>query len=470
MNREQRERLKEVGKSAFTREEMTRLGYWPPSAEVATRSAEAEAALRPLYAELAALRSELNGIEAEIGQTGNIPALIGEIRRKRIERVRAARVVKVAENEKRRAEHKAGDTLWRKETLPFLGRGVSEGLQYAGGDPAKVAAGGLPELVTAADVARAIGIGTGDLAFLTYHRGSVMRDHYSRFTIPKKRGGVRVISSPKARLRTAQSYVLKQILEPLPVHAAAMAFRPDLNIRDNAAQHAGKSVVIRLDLKDFFPSVSFKRVKRLFESFGYNPGVATLFALLCTEAPRAAITLDGGEKRFVAVGERCLPQGACTSPALTNVLCRRLDARLTGLCDAAGFTYTRYADDLVFSHAEPNAAVGALLRAARMILTESGFTVNEEKTVVLRPHHRQSVTGVVTNTGTPRVSRVDLRRFRAFLHQVKTKGAEAVSATLGKDAHAYAAGYLSFVHMVNPEQATAIRERHAWIGRVVVVG
>ncbi|MBC7808143.1 MAG: RNA-directed DNA polymerase [Akkermansiaceae bacterium] len=465
MNAEQRARFKEVGKVAFIREEMTRLGYWPPSPEVAAKSAEAEAVLRPMYEELAILRTELTGIEKEIALTGDIPNLLAEVRRKRIERVRAARVVKKAAREKEQGERKASDIAWRRSTLPFLGHGVSAGLRYAGGDPAKLAASGLPVLITAGDLATAIGIGTRDLAFLTYHRGVAMLDHYSRFTIPKKRGGVRVISSPKRRLRVAQQYVLEKVLALLPVHDAAAAFRPGLSIVDNAAKHAGKPIVIRIDLKDFFPSVPFGRVKQLFESFGYNPGVATLFGLLCTEAPRAAVTLDGSAKRFVAVGERCLPQGACTSPTLTNLLCRRLDARLSGLADAGGFTYTRYADDLVFSHAEAGAAVGALLRAVRQIITETGFVINEEKIVVLRPHHRQSVTGLVTNGGTPRVSRQDLRRFRAFLHQFDAKGAEAMTQQIGKDALCYAAGYLSFIHMVSPEQAEKIAAKHPWLLR-----
>ncbi len=82
----------------------------------------------------------------------------------------------------------------------------------------------------------------------------------------------------------------------------------------------GRAIVIRIDLKDFFPSVGFKRVKRLYESFGYNEGVASLFALLSTEAPRVAMNFDG-KKYHVAIGQRALPQGACTSPALTNILC-----------------------------------------------------------------------------------------------------------------------------------------------------
>ena len=135
-----------------------------------------------------------------------------------------------------------------------------------------------------------------------------------------------------------------------------------------------------------------------------------------------------------------------------------------------GFTYTRYADDLVFSHEEKEAPVGMLLDLARRILNDAGFTVNEEKTAVLRPQHRQTVTGLVVNrdgqgAAQPRVSRGDLRRFRAFLHHVERDGAQAVSQRLGKDALAYGAGYLAFIHMVSPEQAKRLQEKHPWLAR-----
>jgi hypothetical protein len=144
------------------------------------------------------------------------------------------------------------------------------------------------------------------------------------------------------------------------------------------------------------------------------------------------------------------------------------------LAAAAGFTYSRYADDLVFSHPAADAAVGPLLRAVRTILTDSGFTVNEEKTAVERPHHRQTVTGLVVNAGVagadaaataPRLSRHDLRRFRAFLHQCEMRGVEAMTQQIGKDARAYAAGYLSFIHMVDADKAAAISAAHPWLRR-----
>ncbi len=460
MNAEQNKRYQQVGKQAFIREEMIRLGFWPPSPEVAEQAEAVEIQLRALYNALASTQTDLSAVEAKIAEAGDIPKLLLEVRRKRIERVRAERVVRREARAKEQAEKRVQDAAWRQKTLPFLGAGVSSSLVYDAGDPEKLAALGLPLLTSASEVAAAIGITERELAWLTYHRGAAMLDHYSRFSIPKKRSGTRTISSPKRRLRTAQSWLLETIA-PLPVHDAAFAFRPGVSVVDNAARHTGRAVVVRLDLQDFFPSVTLPRVRALFRSLGYNGGVATLFALLATEAPRAAVTLDG-QTRFVALGARCLPQGACTSPALTNLLCRRMDARLTGAADALGFRYTRYADDLVFSHADASAPVSILLTLARKIILDTGFVVNEEKTAVLRPQHRQVVTGVVVNE-TPHVSRADLRRFRAVLHRCETLGIPAVSEQMGRDARAYASGYLAFLHMVCPAQASRLREKHPWV-------
>ena len=456
-----RSRLKEIGKEAFVREEMERLGFWPPPEGATEQAKIAEAELKTLYVELRKAREELSEIDKQLQIAGNIPALLIEVRKKRIERVRAERERRKIERTEAAEQKKRDDKTWRETTLPYLGAGVSAGLRYGTGKPEVRESLGLPELTTAKDLADAIGITTQQLAWLTYHRGASAIDHYSRFAIPKKSGGTRTISSPKKRLRTAQNWVLENILSKLEVHDAAMAFREGRSIVDNAQRHVSKAIVVKADLKDFFPSIQFGRVKGMFRGFGYNEGICTLLALLTTEAPRVAMTLDG-TRRFVALGGRSLPQGACTSPAITNILCRRLDSRLTGLAAVFGFTYTRYADDLVFSHANKDAPVGVLLGGMRKILSESGFTVNEDKTRVMRPQHRQAVTGVVVNE-IPRVSRRDLRNFRAFLRHYETEGPAVLTERIGKNAQWHAAGYLSFIHMVNPAQAEKIQAAHPWL-------
>lgn len=463
-----RQRLQQLGRRAFTREEMERLGFWPPNEEAAARAETALAELRVRTRELRELKQELAAIDREIGEIGDLPneigdlpKLIAEIRKRRIERVRAQREARRREREWREAERQRLDLERRRRAPPFLGRGVSAGLRYEGGDPARLRELRLPVLQDAAELAAAIGISERELAWLTYHRGAAAIDHYHRFTIPKRQGGERVISSPKRRLRVAQRWLLEQVLTAVPVHHAATGFRPGISVVQNAARHTGRALVIRIDLQDFFPSIGFRRVKGLFESFGYNEGVASVMALLATECPRVAVTFDGA-RRYVSIGARQLPQGACTSPALTNVLCRKLDARLAAGASSLGFTYSRYADDLVFSHPGQEAPAGVLLGMVRRIVREEGFKVNEAKTRLMRRQHRQAVTGLVVNEQ-PRVSRADLRHFRAFLHHCETEGHEVVSARLGRSARAYAAGYLAFVQMVSAAQAEKILARHPWI-------
>ncbi len=500
-----RERVRLYGKQAVTLEEMLRLGFWPPDDQAAARREQALAELETVQKELRALRTQLGKVEGQLNTAGDIESILDEIRKRRIERVRAEREQRRAEKARQQEEHRAADRQRRRERPPFLGHGVSGGLRYEGGDADRLAALGLPQLATARDVAAAIGIDEGALAWLTYHRGAATIDHYHRFTIPKRSGGRRVISSPKARLRVAQGWLLREVLSRLALHDAAMAFRPARSIADNARLHQGRAVVVRIDLKDFFPSIGFRRVKGLFESFGYNEGVSTILALLSTEAPRATVTLDG-ERRYVAIGDRQLPQGACTSPAVTNILCRGMDARLTALSARFGFTYSRYADDLVFSHAQRGVAMGAFLSIVKGVVTSEGFTVNDDKTRVMRPHQRQTVNGLVVNAtaisptsptstlqaqpstdsyvhasegpseginplarenqgedGAIRLSRVDLRRFRAVLHHCETEGFDAVSARLGKNAQTYAAGYLAYIHMVSPHKAAQLVQQHPWL-------
>src|SRR5690606_14680203 len=141
-----------------------------------------------------------------------------------------------------------------------------------------------------------------------------------------------------------------------------------------------------MDIKDFFPTVTLPRVKGVFRHAGYREQVATLLALLCTEAPRAVVEHDG-KTYYVALGPRCLPQAAPTSPALTNTLCLSLPRRLTGLARKMGWRYSRYADDLTFSlpaGSKQKAEVGKISGAVRAICEDEGFTVHGDKTHVMR--------------------------------------------------------------------------------------
>ncbi len=456
-----RELMRKYGREVFIKEEMISLGFWPPNSQALENREKALAELKIRKGELVALHQELSGVEKEIGDVTNLEALIDEIRKRRIERVKLQREARKAAKALQLEEKHTAEAARRQETPPFLGRGVSAGLKYQGGSSERLLALHLPELNTAGDIARAIGIEKNKLAWLTYHRGAATIDHYYRFTIPKRSGGMRVISSPKKQLRVAQNWVLASVLSKIELHQAAAAFRAGRSIVDNARLHQEKAIVVRLDLKDFFPGIKLQRVKGLFQSFGYNSGVATILALLCTEAPRLEMKL-AGETRFVSLGDRQLPQGACTSPMLTNILCRKLDKRLSALGQKFGFTYSRYADDLVFSHSDSEAKLGLFLTLVRKVIQGEGFIVNEEKTRIMRQQQRQTVTGLVVNQE-PHLSRDDLRKFRAFLHHCEKEGFAAVSEKTGRNARAHAMGYLAFIQMVSPERARQITTANPWL-------
>ena len=250
------------------------------------------------------------------------------------------------------------------------------------------------------------------------------------------------------RLKQAQYWILENILNKIPVHDAVHGFRSDRSIVTNALPHVGADVVINFDLEDFFPSISYKRVKGLFRSFGYSEAAATISGLICTEAELAEVELDG-KTYYVALGDRYLPQGSPASPAITNIMCRRLDRRLTQMGQQWEFVYTRYADDLTFSTSAKNPRICNLLKNTESIVNHEGFKINQQKTRVLRKSSQQEVTGIVVNEKL-NVDRHTLKRFRATLHQIEVNGMENISWGNGDDLMASIYGFANFIAMVNP--------------------
>ena len=306
-----------------------------------------------------------------------------------------------------------------------------------------------------------MGIEVGELRFLAFARPVSSVSHYVHFAVPKKRGGERVISAPMPRLKKAQRWVLDHLLSSIPVHDAAHGFVSERSIVTNATPHVGAEVVVNCDIKDFFPSVTYPRVKGVWRSLGYGEAVSTILALVCTAPKTTQVELDG-RRFFVAQGARHLPQGAPTSPALTNIICRGLDARLDGMSKAYGYTYTRYADDMTLSAADEEAVglLGKMMGGARFVVEDEGFVLHPDKTRVLRRGVQQEVTGVVVNEKLS-VSRRVLRRFRALLFQIERDGPEGKSwsARPGEDVLATIDGFCAFVQMVDPRRGAILRPR-----------
>lgn len=312
---------------------------------------------------------------------------------------------------------------------------------------------GLPPYETATELAAAMDIPLATLRWMTFHRDVDSGTHYHSWQVPKRSGGQRTITAPLPQLKELQRWALKHYFEKLRVHGAAHGFLTARSVLTNALVHANADVLVKLDVKDFFPTIHWKRVKGLLRKAGVAEQVATLLALLATEAPRQLVEFRG--KTFhVATGPRALPQGAPTSPAITNALCLRMDQRLSALASELGFKYTRYADDLTFSfHKTPERArpaLGILVEKAKDILKSEGFALHAKKTQVLRRGAAQRVTGLTVNGAGPqvaaaRVSREVVRRLRAAIHNRK-KGKPYREG----ESHAHLQGLAAWVFMSDP--------------------
>lgn len=436
------DRIRESSKDEVVLDEMIRLGFWPdgaaqpnPPGELIRRRGEIERELTDLHRTEARWRDPESAIKE-----------MHKLRKK-------AALERRKETRRRNAQARHDGALtWharRRDEILYLGEAVSGGLGPAGA-PAGTLKPGLPEIASVKALAEAMGVAVAELRFLAFDRALSRVSHYKRFTLPKKTGGLREISAPMPRLKRAQYWILDNLLARAPLHEAAHGFVPGRSIVTNAAAHVGRDVVVNLDLKDFFPSLTYRRVKGKFRGLGYSEQVATVLALIATEPDVDEIEIDG-ERLYAARGPRRLPQGAPTSPALTNLVCARLDARLSGLAASLGFAYTRYADDMTFSASgEAAGKVGPLLKYAGEIVAAEGFTVHPDKTRVMRRGGHQEVTGLTVNERVA-VPRQTLRRFRALLHRIGETGPAGKRWGAARDVFDGALGFAFFVRMVTPE-------------------
>lgn len=367
---------------------------------------------------------------------------------------------KNAERAERRQLRTQANEARRFGTIGFLGESVHWD-EIAGDDfditdrERKAEQNGLPAWETARELAAAMDLPLTTLRWMTFHREVDSGSHYYSWKVPKRSGGERTITAPLPKLKALQRWALQNYFEKLPVHSAAHGFLPARSVLTNALEHVGADVIVKLDITDFFPTISWKRVKGLLRKAGVSEPVSTLLALLSTEAPRQLIEFRD-QTLYVATGPRALPQGAPTSPAITNALCLRMDKRLSALAAELGCKYTRYADDLTFSFRKTpekkRLALGILVEKTRDILKSEGFALNAKKTQVLRRGAAQRITGLTVNDAGPqvakaRVSRDVLRRLRAAIHN-RQKGKPYREG----ESHAHLQGMASWVFMSDPKK------------------
>ena len=445
------DRIRASSKDEVILEEMKRLGFWPADQEKADFS-------ETLIQRKGELQRELNQLVKKQQLYADPEEALKAMRKQRMADSKQRRL----DNKRKKIEQRHEKAVrWherRKEEILYLGEGVSVGLEGTDPDKEKLDRYQLPHIATAKELSDAMGISLAELRFLSFNRDISRINHYQHFTLPKKTGGERLISAPMPRLKRAQYWVLANILEKIPLHDAAHGFRPGRSIVTNAQSHCRADVVINHDFKDFFPTLKYPRIRGLYRSLGYGEQVATILALLTTEADVQQVELDG-DRYYVKQGERYLPQGAPSSPVLTNILCRRLDIRLEGAAKSLGFQYTRYADDLTFSGTRDSAKnLRKLHWRLETIVADEGFHLHPDKSRVMRRNSQQEVTGIVVNEK-PSLDRKNLRRFRALLHQLEKNGPEGLHWGNSDNVLYSARGYANFVAMVDEKKGKAFLKR-----------
>ncbi|MGE0045876.1 MAG: reverse transcriptase family protein [Hyphomonadaceae bacterium] len=283
--------------------------------------------------------------------------------------------------------------------------------------------------------------------------------HYSYTFVAKRVGAPRLIESPKPRLKSVQRRILHEILDCVPPHLRAHGFVRGRSCISGAQLHAGEYVVVRLDLRRFFPSIQSARVHGLFRAIGYPWATARLLTGLCTTCTPAmtlAAIPDWRARREYAAPH--LPQGAPTSPALANLCAWRLDQRLSGAARRLGINYSRYADDLCFSGDRQFArGISGFLSLVETIVAGEGFALNTNKTRIMRASSTQRVTGVVVNQHV-NAARGDYDALKATLYNCRTSGDPAAQNREGhSDFKAHLDGRINWVEQLNPLRGLKLR-------------
>ncbi|MFH5774395.1 reverse transcriptase family protein [Paracoccus sp. NGMCC 1.201697] len=255
---------------------------------------------------------------------------------------------------------------------------------------------GLPPIFEFQHLARLLDVEESLLAAVV--RNST--EFYREFSIPKRSGGTRTISVPQPSLLHCQRWVNREILQNLEVSDRAFGFVSGRSVVNNAAEHLGRSFLLNLDILNFFPSINSNLVLNAFLGLGYPPSVSLVLTEIC------------------CVDEK-LPQGAPTSPALSNYLCKNLDHELEAICNTLDLKYSRYADDMTFSG---EIIESDAINKISFIIESFGFKLNKAKTRVSGPHSKKIVTGVSIGTGKMKLPRRTVRTIKSDAHFLKKFG------------------------------------------------
>lgn len=362
--------------------------------------------------------------------------------------------------------------FWRKHAHAlFIAEWMTEPHQM---QPVAAARGwGLPVIESIGALADWLGLTVGELEWFADLKGLTHRSHspqlsHYHYRILGKEPGIRLIEAPKPRLKELQRQILAQILDKVPPHSAVHGFIKGRSIKSCVGPHIGRRVILRMDLRDFFPSFPARRIQTLFRTLGYPESVADLLGGVSTNfTPRAVWSREKFDPavawlvRQEARDLYCrphLPQGAPTSPALANMCFYRADCRLAGLAETSGAVYTRYADDLAFSGGRAfERGVERFSTHVAAILLEEGFGVNHRKTRVMRQGVRQHLVGLVANRH-PNIIRCDFDRLKATLTNCVRLGPESQNHKAHLQFRLHLEGRVGFVETINAARGKRLRK------------
>ena len=475
-----------MGKKEFTLLKMQEYGFWPkdlptPYEKQANETEEEYNKRQELFKKYEGIVNDINELYKEKDEINN---KLRELKSKYDDtwdyekiRIDVSQTI-MKESIARRKEIKEQRALlkkekskaWKKhksENIVYIGKGYSNALNAKDTDEERLVSMELPVIKDDKELADFLDIEYKKLRFLTYHRDVVRFDNYTRYTIPKKKGGVRNIAAPKKVLKSSQRAILDNILSKVNVSECAHGFLKGKSVVSGASVHKSDSsneLLINMDLENFFPTISFERVRGMFQKFGYSGYVSSLLAMICTYCERMEMEVKG-EKVYVKTSDRILPQGAPSSPMITNIICRRLDKRLNGLAEKYDFTYSRYADDMSFSFKkgsivlsnedkEDDITLGKILGIISKIIKEEGFVINEKKTKFLRENNRQAITGIVINNDEIGVPKKWVKNLRAAVFNASKL--RDCSSNIPYDVINEIKGMTSWLSYVNKERYSKI--------------
>lgn len=366
----------------------------------------------------------------------------------------------------------ASPHLYRAEGLK-LGRPLDT-LENALSQARPPEAAGAPAILTLRHLAHRMDVPYKWLRTVIASRSS---EHYRDFTISKRSGGGRRIAVPEPMLMAVQRWISREILRNRPVHAVSHAYASGSSIVRCAGRHAGAGWLLKLDIHDFFESIPERKVYRVFRDIGYQPLLSFELARLCTRPwvnppdgteDRRSVRNAGrrGPDLYARDYTGYIPQGAPTSPMLSNLVCRTLDCELAALAARAGLIITRYSDDITLSGAAMGFDRGramALVGEARTTLLRHGFRLHERKISVVPPGGRKVVLGLLVDRDRPRLTREFRQRATDHVRGVEKFGIAGHAATRKFDAMTgmveHIAGLIRFAGHVDPCFADPLRRR-----------